>query len=89
MENPVKNRIDMPISTGTKKFSEWRITMSKCKNGAADMLVPTKTHVSVTVNVTNIVKYVSLAGVAIVGIIFGTKSYIECMKVQKTGSEKN
>jgi len=63
--------------------------MGKCKNRAVDLLTPAKTQVSVTVNVTNIVKYVSLAGVAIVGIIFGTKSYIECVKVQKGGSEKN
>lgn len=63
--------------------------MSKCRKEAAAMLAPAKTQVSVTVNVTNIVKYAAFAGVAIVGIIFGTKSYIECMKVQKTGSEKN
>lgn len=31
-------------------------------------------QVSVIVNVTDIVKYVALAGVAIVGIIFGTKT---------------
>lgn len=63
--------------------------MSKCKKRAADLLAPAKTQVSVTVNVTNIVKYISLAGVSIVGIIFGTKSYIEYAKVQKGCSEKN
>lgn len=62
--------------------------MCKCKKETANMLAPAKASVNVTVNVTNIVKYISLAGVAIVGIIFGTKSYIESVKVQKAGNEK-
>lgn len=39
--------------------------------------------VSVTINVTNIVKYISLAGVAIVGIIFGTRCYNECARLKE------
>lgn len=66
-----------------------RIIMKKCKNKAANMFAPAQPQVSVTVNVTNIVKYVSLAGVAIVGIIFGTRSYIEYAKVQKVSSERD
>lgn len=31
------------------------------------------THVTVSIDVTKIVKYICLAGIAIVGIIFGTK----------------
>ncbi|HKL99240.1 MAG TPA: hypothetical protein VJZ06_04985 [Mobilitalea sp.] len=36
-------------------------------------------NVNVTVNVTKIVKYLCLAGVFIVGIIFGTKCYNKMM----------
>ncbi len=59
--------------------------MSKCKkaSNAVKALHPSGASVNVTVNVTNIVKYVSLAGVAIVGIIFGTKCYVECSRLQK------
>lgn len=64
--------------------------MCKCKKAmeTVNRICPSKATVSVTVNVTNIVKYVSLAGVAIVGIIFGTKSYIECMKAKKETNTK-
>lgn len=81
---PQKNK------SGMKKIlkNEWGIFMCKCKKETANMLAPAKASVNVTVNVTNIVKYISLAGVAIVGIIFGTKSYIESVKVQKAGNEK-
>lgn len=50
--------------------------MCKCKDRAASK----DAAVCVTVNVTNIVKYISFAGIAIVGIIFGTRCYAECTK---------
>lgn len=59
--------------------------MCKCKKAAEAVKAissPSKSNVCISVNVTNIVKYVSLAGIAIVGIIFGTKCYVECMKLQ-------
>lgn len=61
--------------------------MSKCKKAAktvAKSVNSTVPSVEVTVNVTNIVKYISIAGIAIVGIIFGTKCYADttCMKLQ-------
>lgn len=37
--------------------------------------VPGASSVSVTVDVTKIVKYVCFAGIVIVGIIFGTRCY--------------
>lgn len=52
--------------------------MCKCKNKAGS--ANKDAAVCVTVNVTNIVKYISFAGIAIVGIIFGTKCYAECTK---------
>ena len=52
--------------------------MCKCKNKAGS--ANKDASVCVTVNVTNIVKYISFAGIAIVGIIFGTKCYAECTK---------
>lgn len=38
------------------------------------------TNVTVTVDVTRIVKYVCVAGIFIVGIIFGTKCYHRMME---------
>lgn len=52
--------------------------MCKCKNKAGS--ANKEASVCVTVNVTNIVKYISFAGIAIVGIIFGTRCYAECTK---------
>ena len=46
-----------------------------------------KANVVVTVNVTNIVKYVAIAGVAIVGIIFGTKTWCDYMKNKEDEEE--
>lgn len=46
-----------------------------------------KADITVSVNVTNIVKYVCIAGVAIVGIIFGCKSYIETVKAKQEEEE--
>lgn len=46
-----------------------------------------KANVVVTVNVTNIVKYVAIAGVAIVGIIFGTKTWYDYMKNKEDEEE--
>jgi hypothetical protein len=40
--------------------------------------------VSVKVDVTKIVKYVCIAGVLIVGIIFGTKCAINMLKINKS-----
>lgn len=39
--------------------------------------------VTVRVDVTSIVEYIAIAGAAIVGIIFGTKAWIEYQKIQK------
>ena len=39
-------------------------------------------NVTVSVNVTDIVKYVTFAGVAIVGIIFGTRCYTQCVRAK-------
>ena len=44
-------------------------------------------HVSVLVDVTKIVKYLSLAGVAIVGIIFGTRYMISADLVRNKEEE--
>lgn len=55
--------------------------MCKCKNKAGS--ANKDAAVCVTVNVTNIVKYISFAGIAIVGIIFGTKCYVECTKEKR------
>lgn len=65
--------------------------MCKCKkvlDTAANLgNSKSKANVSITINVTNIVKYVSLAGVAIVGIIFGTKTYCNCLKTKEDEEE--
>lgn len=62
--------------------------MWKCKDlmKMTDAVKPAKTgaNVEVQINVTNIVKYVCFAGIAIVGIIFGSKSFVECKKNDKT-----
>lgn len=53
--------------------------MCKRKNMAGNLANANKeAAVCVTVNVTNIVKYICFAGIAIVGIIFGTKCYTDC-----------
>lgn len=39
--------------------------------------------VTVSVDVTRIVEYIAIAGAAIVGIIFGTKTWIEYQKLEK------
>ena len=65
--------------------------MCKCKKAAEAVKAissPAKSNVTISVDVTNIVKYVSLAGIAIVGIIFGTKCYAECVKLQKEAHTK-
>ena len=66
-----------------KQFIMW-----KCKDlmKMTDAVKPAKTgaNVEVQINVTNIVKYVCFAGIAIVGIIFGSKSFVECKKNEKT-----
>lgn len=64
--------------------------MSKCKkaSNAVKALHSSGASVNVTVNVTNIVKYVSFAGVAIVGIIFGTKCYMYCSRLQTETNTK-
>lgn len=67
--------------------------MCKCKklSDAANLVTSAKTKgnscVYVTVNVTNIVKYVAIAGIAIVGIIFGTKCFIEYSKTKEKEEE--
>lgn len=63
--------------------------MCKCNKMANvnPMNTTSKAAVSVTVNVTNIVKYVSLAGVAIVGIIFGAKCYTEYARLKEKEEE--
>jgi hypothetical protein len=65
--------------------------MCKCKkaNEAVNYIKPAKASVTVNVDVTNIVKYVSIAGVAVVGIIFGAKSYIEYIKSKKEAQTKD
>lgn len=42
---------------------------------------------SIDVNVTKIVKYVCLAGVAILAIIFGEKAYAEYVRAKKQQEE--
>lgn len=49
--------------------------MSMSKIGCCEPKLPGTSSVNVTVDVTKIVKYVCFAGIAIVGIIFGTKCY--------------
>lgn len=39
--------------------------------------------VEVKVDVARIVKYCALAGIAIVGIIFGTRAWIKAMEIEK------
>lgn len=61
--------------------------MCKCKEmknaaAVAKKVAKAGTNVDVTINVTNIVKYVCIAGIAIVGIIFGTKSFVEYHKIE-------
>lgn len=53
--------------------------MGKCKKvlDTAANMGRGRSNVVVTVNVTDIVKYTALAGVAIVGIIFGTRTWCE------------
>ncbi len=61
-----------------------RKIMCKCKkviDGAAAIgNSRSGSNVAVAINVTDIVKYVAIAGVAIVGIIFGTKTWCNYMK---------
>lgn len=64
--------------------------MCKCKkvlDSATNFGSKSKANVVVTVNVTNIVKYVAIAGVAIVGIIFGTKTWCDYMKNKEDEEE--
>ena len=65
--------------------------MCNCKDlknlSAAKKLIKSGANVEVNINVTNIVKYVCLAGVAIVGIIFGTRGYIEYRKNENDKEE--
>lgn len=64
--------------------------MCKCKkvlDSATNLGSKSKANVVVTVNVTNIVKYVAIAGVAIVGIIFGTKTWCDYMKNKEDEEE--
>lgn len=63
--------------------------MCKCKKMVKNNPINTKPSatVSVTVNVTNIVKYAALAGVAIVGIIFGAKCYTEYARLKEKEEE--
>lgn len=66
--------------------------MCKCKkisDAASIMTSKSKGNscVNVTVNVTNIVKYIAIAGVAIVGIIFGTKCFNEYSKNKEKEEE--
>lgn len=61
--------------------------MCKCKEikkaaNVAKKAAKTGANVDISINVTNIIKYLCIAGIAIVGIIFGTKSYIESKKIQ-------
>lgn len=76
---------------GMQIRQEWRIFMCKCKkmlDSAANIgSSKAKSNVVVTVNVTNIVKYVAIAGVAIVGIIFGTKTWCNYMKNKEDEEE--
>ncbi len=63
--------------------------MCKCR-GKAGSLANAKNEASVcvTVNVTNIVKYICFAGIAIVGIIFGTKCYAECTRENRKEEDR-
>lgn len=76
---------------GTFKWiRKGRSIMCKCKKAfaaATNMGKSDKADVVVTVNVTNIVKYVALAGVAIVGIIFGTKTWCDYVKNKEAEEE--
>lgn len=47
------------------------------------------TRVNVEINVTKIVKYVCLAGVAIVAAIFSHKSYTAFLNDRRTGTTNN
>jgi hypothetical protein len=49
------------------------------RNDCCEPKVPGTSSVNVTVDVTKIVKYICFAGIAIVGIIFGTKCYQKMM----------
>lgn len=42
-----------------------------------------KTSVEVKVDVAKIVKYCVIAGVAIVGVIFGTRAWLKAMELEK------
>lgn len=54
--------------------------MSMSKIGCCEPKVPGASSVNVTVDVTKIVKYLCFAGIAIVGIIFGTRCYHEMIE---------
>lgn len=60
--------------------------MCKCKK-AIDTAKCAKANVNIEVNVTKIVKYVCLAGVAIVGCIFGTKAWVKIQNREDNGEE--
>jgi hypothetical protein len=74
-----KNHVDT-----IKVVQKGRKLMCKCKkviDGAAAIgNSRSGSNVAVAINVTDIVKYVAIAGVAIVGIIFGTKTWCNYMK---------
>jgi len=65
--------------------------MCKCKKvfdtAAAVGNSKSRANVAVAINVTDIVKYVALAGVAIVGIIFGAKTWCNYMKNKEDEEE--
>lgn len=67
-----------------KLVQKGRKIMCKCKKifdgGAAMGNSRSGSNVAVSINVTDIVKYVAIAGVAIVGIIFGVKAWSNYMK---------
>lgn len=68
-----------------------RTTMCKCKKvfdtATAVGNSKSRSNVAVSINVTDIVKYVAIAGVAIVGIIFGTKTWCNYMKNKEDEEE--
>lgn len=67
-----------------KLVQKGRKIMCKCKkvfdSGVGMGNGRSGSNVAVAINVTDIVKYVAIAGVAIVGIIFGTKTWCNYMK---------
>lgn len=64
--------------------------MNTCKKTleTADMLCQGG-HAGLNIDVTRIVKYVSFAGVAIVGIIFFAKSYIASVRAKAEAATKD